>query len=259
MKNILIICQARFGSTRLPGKVLLKILCKPLLWYLVKRLKLVKTPCKIIIATTSSDENKSIVDFAKSMNIDFFAGSELDVLDRYYQTAKKYNGEVIVRITSDCPLTDPAIIDHALDIFLNGDYDYVSNVEPPTYPDGFDVEVFSFDALERTWNEAKSVFLREHVTLYIREDIRNNLGKFSYYNFRNDIDYNEYRLTVDTKEDFELISTIIEEFHDRWDIFTMNDVINFLEKNPELRQINIKYKRNEGVEKSLREDKEINN
>jgi len=247
MKNILIICQARFGSTRLPGKVLLKILDKPLLWYVIKRLELVKTPCNIIIATVDSDENKPIIEFAKNSNLNWFAGSEDDVLDRYYQTAKKYNGEVIVRITSDCPLTDPGIVDQGLEIFLNGDYDYVSNVEPPTYPDGFDVEVFSFEVLERTWKEAKELSIREHVTFYIRKSFSNKEGKFKCFNFENKQDYNKYRLTVDTKEDFELISIIIKEFQDRWETFTMDDVIKFIDTNSKLRELNEMYERDEAL------------
>ncbi len=243
MKNILIICQARYGSTRLPGKVLRRILGKPLLWYVIKRLELVKTPSKIIIATAITDDNIPIRQFAKSLKIDFFAGSEDDVLDRYYQAAKIYKGDIIVRITSDCPLMDPAIIDNGLEIFLSGNYDYVSNVEPPTYPDGFDVEIFSFEALERVFKEEKRIEVREHVTLCIREDIRNKQGKFSTFNFTNKSDYNDYRLTVDTQEDFELISKIIENFHKRWNNFKMNDVIDFIKKNPELKELNSKYNR----------------
>ena len=247
MKKILIICQARYGSTRLPGKVLLNILDKPLLWYVIKRLELVKTPCEIIIATVDSEENKHIIEFAKNMNLKYFAGSEQDVLDRYYQAAKKFNGDIIVRITSDCPLSDPQIIDRALEIFLEGDYDYVCNVEPPTYPDGFDVEVFSFSALESVWREEKDIAIREHVTFHIRLDMRNNHGNFKTFNFENDKDYNDYRLTVDTKEDFELVSIIIKEFHDLWDKFTMEDVIKFIEKHPNLRELNKMYDRDEAV------------
>jgi spore coat polysaccharide biosynthesis protein SpsF len=257
MKNILIICQARYGSTRLPGKVLLKILDKPLLWYVIKRLEQVKTKHKIIIATVDSEENLPIVNFAKSFNLDYFLGSEEDVLDRYYLAAKKFNGEILVRITSDCPLTDPSIIDQALEIFLNGNYDYVCNVEPPTYPDGFDIEIFSYEALEKTWREANRTSLREHVTLYIREDMRNNEEKFKTFNFKNDKDYQDYRLTVDTKEDFELISIIIKEFYDRWHEFTMNDIIEFIDNNQKLKQINAKYERDEGLDKSYKEDKII--
>jgi len=249
MKKILIICQARYGSTRLPGKALLKINNKPLLWYVIKRLELVKHPCEIIIATADSEENNSIIEFAKNQNLKYFAGNEEDVLDRYYQTAKKYDGEIIVRITSDCPLTDPQIIDEALEIFLKGDYDYVCNVEPPTYPDGFDVEVFSFNALERVWKIEENKSIREHVTFHIRLDMRKQQCNFKSFNFKNDYDYKDYRLTVDTKEDFELLSIIIKEFYNRWDKFDMKDVIQFIDKNPNLRDLNKMYERDEAVKK----------
>lgn len=252
MKNILIISQARYSSTRLPGKVLLKILDKPLLWYLIERLKLVKTPNQLIIATGISHSNKPIIDFAKKKNVNYFAGSEEDVIDRYYQTAKYYNGAIIVRITTDCPLMDPAIIDYGLNIFINGDYDYVSNVQPPTFPDGFDVEIFSFNALETSWKESKKPSEREHVTPYIW---KNEEKQFKLKNFENEIDLSNFRLTVDTKEDFILISKIIEEFYDKWNKFTMKDVIMYLKKNPELLKINSQYQRNEGYLKSLKEDK----
>jgi spore coat polysaccharide biosynthesis protein SpsF len=255
MKNILIICQARFNSVRLPGKVLLKILNKTLLWYLIERLKLVKTPNKIIIATASSKSNQPIINFAKENGIDYFVGSEDDVLDRYYKTAKYFEGEIIVRITGDCPLMDPSIIDRGLEIYLNGDYDYVSNVDPPTFPDGFDVEIFSFEALEKAWKESKMKSQREHVTPYIRE----NKEKFTQKNFKNNKNLENIRLTVDTKEDFILISKVIENFHNSWNYFNLEDVIMFLKKNPDLLRINAQYERNEGYLKSLREDQILNN
>ncbi len=247
MKNILIICQARFGSTRLPGKVLRRILDKELLWYVVKRLELIKTPNRIIIATANTEQNKPIIDFAKSLKLDWFAGSEDDVLDRFYQAAKEYNGEIIVRITSDCPLTDPAIVDNGINIFLNGSYDYVSNVEPPTYPDGFDVEVFSFEALEKTWKQEKELSIREHVTFHIRKSFRNRDGRFRCFNFENKQNLQNYRLTVDTKEDFELISLIIKKFHNMWDTFTMEDIISYIDENPELKMLNAMYERDKAL------------
>jgi len=241
MKNILIISQARMASSRLPGKVLRNVFGKPLLWYLMERLKLVKKVNRILIATGSPETNQPIIDFAKEQNIDYFIGNEDDVLDRYYQAAKHYKGNIIVRITSDCPLMDPDLIDQGLEMFLNGNYAYISNGHPPTYPDGFDIEIFSFKALETAWMEAKLPSEREHVTLYIR-DKKND---FKRNNFENDKNYEEYRLTVDTKEDFALISKIIENFYDQWETFTVQDVVKLMEQNPRLKQINIQYKRNE--------------
>lgn len=253
MKNILIICQARYDSIRLPGKVLREIQGKPLLWYTVKRLQLVKIPNKLIIATANSKSNQKIIEFAKKLKINFFVGSEADVLDRYYQTSKFYNGDIIVRITGDCPLIDPTIIEKGLEMFLKGTFDYISNVHPPTYPDGFDVEIFSFQTLETAWKKAKLLSEREHVTPYIWK----NPDKFKLKNFKNYENVSNLRLTVDTKDDFILISKIIEKFHDRWDQFSMEEVIQYLKANPKFLKINNQYERNEGYLKSIREEKKI--
>lgn len=255
MKNILIITQARVKSTRLPGKVLRTILNKPLLFYLVERLNLVQTPNKFIIATGPAELNKEIIDFAKKFNLNYFIGSENDVLDRYYQTSKKFNGDIIVRITSDCPLMDPNLIDNGLKMFFTMKYEYVSNAHPPTYPDGYDIEIFSFKKLENAWKKAILPSEREHVTPYIWK----NIDKSKMGNFEHDVDLSKFRLTVDTQEDFLLISKIFENFHDNWRDFRLKDVINFLTKNPELLKINAQYERNEGYLKSLREDKTIKN
>lgn len=254
MKNILIISQARYASTRLPGKVLLTIRNKPLLWYLLKRLELVKTPNQIIIATSTSDSNKPLLDYLREQKINYYAGDENDVLDRFYRTAKHYSGEIIVRITADCPLIDSTLIDRGLDIFLNDNFDYLSNVHPPTFPDGYDIEIFTFKALETSWKNAKLNSEREHVTPFIY----NNPKIFSIENFQNDKDISNIRLTVDTKKDFILISKIIENFHDRWTKFDLKDVIAFINQNPHLLKINAQYERNEGYFKSLKEDRLIN-
>ena len=243
MKEILIISQVRMGSTRLPGKVLKKILDKPMLYYLVKRITCVKTQHKFILAIADSDSNQPLIDFAKKLNLRYFIGSEEDVLDRTYMTAKQFSGDIIVRITSDCPLTDPEIIDRGLNIYLSGDYDYISNVHPPTYPAGFGVEIFSFKTLETAWKEAKKPFEREHVTPYIWK----NPNKFIIKNFRNTIDLSNLWLTVDTYEDFLLISKIIEHFHHNWISVKLNDMINYLKENPELLKINYQYKRNKNI------------
>lgn len=254
MKNILIIVQARFSSTRLPGKVLIKIRDKPLLWYVINRIKQVKTKHKLVIATGHLDANKPIIEFAKNHNIDFYVGHEDDVLDRYYQTAKYFRGEVIVRITSDCPLIDPKIIDELLEIYLDRNYDYLSNVHPPTYPDGYDTEIFSFEALERTWKKSRLPSEREHVTPFIWKNLER---EFIIENIEYRIDYSKYRLTVDTVDDFKLISIIIEHFYDKWEDFHLEDVIKFLDDNPELVDINKQFKRDEGYAKSLIKDKQF--
>ena len=220
---------------------------------MIERLKLVKKANRILIATASPETNQPIIDFAKEQNIDYFKGNEDDVLDRYYQAAKYFKGDIIVRITSDCPLMDPDLIDQGLEMFLNGNYSYVSNGHPPTYPDGFDIEIFSFKALETAWMEAKLPSEREHVTPYIW----NHEEKFSIGNFENEIDLSKYRLTIDTPEDFTLISIIIKYFHDKWIEFRLKDVMKFLNENPKLVELNAMYIYNEGYLKSLEEDKKF--
>ena len=197
------------------------------------------------------EANKPIIKFAKKNKIDFFIGDEDDVLDRYYQAAKSFKGDIIIRITSDCPLIDPKIIDQLLEIYFEGNYEYLSNVHPPTYPDGYDTEIFSFKALEKAWKKAKLPSEREHVTPYIWKNLTK---EFTIKNVVNKIDYSKYRLTVDTPEDFNLLSLIIDHFHDRWDDFCMDDVIKFLEEKPELLKINEQFMRDEGYYKSLKEE-----
>lgn len=253
MKNILIISQARMTSTRLPGKIMMKIQGKPLLWYLVARLKLIKKANKIIITTASPATNQPIIDFAKEQNIDYYVGSEEDVLDRYYQAAKHFKGDVIIRITSDCPLIDPDLIDKGLELFLSGDYSYISNGHPPTYPDGYDIEIFSFETLETAWKKAELPSEREHVTAFIWKHKK----RFKIGNFENDVDLSNYRLTVDTPEDFKLISIIIETFKDNWTEVRLKDVMELLNKRPKLVEINAMYEYNEGYLKSLKDDEEF--
>lgn len=254
MKNILIISQARMGSTRLPGKVLKEISGKPLIWYLIKRIEQIKTPYKFIIATSLNENNKPLIEFAKELKIDYFEGNEDDVLDRYYQAAKKFIGDIIVRITSDCPLMEPDLVDRALNMFLNGNFDYLSNCHPYTYPDGYDIEIFSFEALEKAWNEAELPSEREHVTPYIW---KNEKEQFMIGNFENDENLSGFRLTVDTPEDFLLISKIIEKFYDNWVNIRLRDVMGFLKENPDLLKINNQFKSNEGYLLSLEEDKKF--
>jgi len=253
MKNILIIIQARMGSSRLPGKILKEVLDKPLLYFLIKRLKLVNTPNKLIIATTTSKKDDPIVEFAKNHNIDYYRGSEDDVLDRYYQTALKFDGEIIVRITADCPLMDPELVDMGIELLISRNFDYVSDNHPETYPDGYDVEVFTFNALETAWKEGKLPSEREHVTPYIWKNP--NLFKLGVY--KSDVDLSSFRITIDEEDDYILISKIFEAFKGNWLNIRLKDVINFLRKNPEVLKINERYIRNEGYLKSLEEDKKF--
>lgn len=250
------IIQARMSSTRLHGKVLKKIGGKTLLEILVERVRRASSIEKIVIATTDSAEDKKIADLAGKLGLDSHRGSEKDVLDRYYQTAKKFKADVVVRITGDCPLMDPKIIDRVVEYYKeNSDkYDYVSNVRPPTFPDGMDVEVFPFEVLEKAWKKAKLPSEREHVTAYIA----NHPEIFKIGNILRKDDVSSMRLTVDSKEDFEVVKRIIENFPDKKD-FGLEDILDLKRKNPKIFLGNNKYERNEGMKKSFEEDKKFLN
>ena len=166
--KIISIIQARLGSTRLPGKVLKPILSRPMLSYMLERVKAAKRIDALMIATTENKSDQPIVEFCRSEKIKCFRGSENDVLDRYYQAARSVQAEIIVRLTADCPLIDPAVVDEIVEAFLTKypNIDFASNVKPATFPDGMDIEVFSFAALEWAWKETKNPLEREHVTPY---------------------------------------------------------------------------------------------
>jgi len=251
--KVIAIIQARMGSTRLPGKVMREILGKPMLWYLVNRLKQAKLIDKIVIATTGDDKDKPIVQFARELGIDSFAGSEQDVLDRYYQAAKKYKAEVVVRVTADCPLLDPRITDKVIRRFLKGDCDYGTNAVERTYPDGLDIEVFSFTALEKTWKEVSWSSEREHVTSYIYK----NPDKFRLAHVKNNDDLSHLRWTVDEERDFEFVRQVYEHLYREGNIFYMKDILELLKKYPHLEKINQGIATNEGYAKSLREDRQV--
>ncbi|MFX1383435.1 MAG: cytidylyltransferase domain-containing protein [Promethearchaeota archaeon] len=255
MKKIAVIIQARVGSTRLPGKVLAEIEGHPLLWHLVKRLQNSKFSPEIIIATTNSEEDLEILTLSERLNVESYAGSIDDVLDRVYQAALKFRIDIIIRITADCPLIDPEVFDKVLEFYLENDYDYVSNTHPPTYPDGLDVEICSFKVLERTWKEAKLASEREHVTYHIW----NNNQKFKlgniYYKEGFSEDLSALRWTVDEKEDLDFVREVFKNLYSKKKIFLLNDILELLKEKPDLMNINNQYERNEGLLKSLKDDK----
>lgn len=233
--RIVSIIQARMGSTRLPGKVLKKVLGKTLLEYQIERVQRSKFIDEIVVATTIKKADDAIVELCDSLGVRTFRGSEEDVLSRYYESATKYQADVIVRLTSDCPLIDPDIIDQVIQFFLNNQpIDYVSNTFKRTYPRGLDTEVFSYTTLKRMYKEATLVRDREHVTAYIYT----NENKFNFDYLSNDVIYGHHRWTVDTKEDFELIKRIIESIYPVNPKFTMNDIIKLLEVNPSWMKLN---------------------
>lgn len=234
--KIVCIVQARVGSTRLPGKVLKKICGKTVLEHDVIRLKLIKNIDEIVIATTELDRDNKIVEECKKMNVKYFRGSEQNVLARYYYAAKENNADIVVRVTSDCPLIDPEVSSKIIEFYLENmdKYDYVSNTIDRTYPRGLDIEVFSFKALEKTFKEAIIERDKEHVTPYIWD----NPDKFKLCQYRNDIDYSYLRWTLDTEEDYLLISTVYKELYGTKDILGFNNIIELFKKKPNIRQIN---------------------
>jgi len=254
----LAILQARMSSTRLPNKVLKKVNNKELLAYECERILKSKKIDKLIIATSNSIEDNAIEEFAKRENIEVFRGSLDDVLARYYVCAKEYkeNHNIdnlnIVRVTGDCPVIDPDVIDEVIKIFENGKYDYTSNTLTPTFPDGMDIEICTFKALEDAYKNATFKSDREHVTLYIK-----NSDKFKKFNYKAKYDFSHLRLTVDEQNDFDLIKIILENLYPRKKNFTYLNIISYMTQNPNLLFINSDIKRDEGLAKSLKEDGRI--
>ena len=239
MSKIGCIIQARMGSTRLPGKVLMQINNKPMLHYLIKQLEFSKEINEIVIATTTLKEDLEIVKFAKKNNIRFFIGSDDDVLDRYYQCAKEFSFSTIVRITADNPLIDPHIVDKVIRCFKDNTYDYVSNAISRTFPYGTEVEIFSFNALENAWKNACKHSEREHVTSFIYK----NKTKFKTFNLTNKIDLSRFRWTIDRPNDLKLVREIISK-NNKFPI-TTEAVLKILKENPDLLKINNKNNINE--------------
>ncbi|MAF76564.1 MAG: spore coat protein [Halobacteriovoraceae bacterium] len=241
------ILQARLSSTRLPGKVLMKVTERPLLEIQIKRVLKSSFIDRLILATSVGSDDDLIEELGKSLGVEVFRGSLDDVLDRFYQSVRDIDSENIVRLTGDCPIIDPSVIDLVIERHLNSDADYTTNSLNPTYPDGMDVEVFKKEALEESWKNASKKSEREHVTLYINS----RPEKFKIQHVKNTDDLSHLRWTVDEQEDFNLVKMIIENFKNL--DFTLQDSLNFVRDN-NLEDYNTKYKRNEGLEKSIRED-----
>lgn len=237
MKTAAII-QARFGSTRLPGKIFKDLCGKPVLRHVVNRLSHSELLDKIIVATTTLPEDDIVEKFCVENNILFSRGSSEDVLSRYYEAAKKFEADIIIRITSDCPVIDPQILDNMIEEFITinktEQLDYMSNSIRRTFPRGLDVEIFTFDVLEKIFNEANQTYEREHVTPYIYQ----HPGIFRIKNFAGEKDYSFHRWTVDTPEDYELIKKIYEALYDPKKIFLFEDILKLFDREPGLIGIN---------------------
>ena len=245
------IIQARMGSSRLPGKVLKEIQKKPILDYVIKQVKFSKKIKKIVIATTVDQNDNVIEKFCQSKKISYFRGKENDVLDRYYQCGKKFGFKKIVRITSDNPLIDPEIIDECIEVYEKNNFDYLSTEHPPTLPQGYAVEIFTFKALENAWKNAKKPSEREHVTPYFY----NHPEFFSLYNFQYKKNLSNIRCTLDRENDFLFIKKIILSANKQ--PILLNDLLKIISDNPKLLDINKNNIYNEGYIKSLEEDRKF--
>jgi len=246
------IIQARMGSSRLPGKVMEKLdEDNTVLSYVIRQLKHSKFLDDIVVATTSLKRDEVIVDFLENEGIKYFCGDEENVLDRYYQCAKKFSVSEIVRIPSDKPLIDPDIVDKCIQIFLSKKYDYVTTFLEPSFPYGTEVEIFSFDALEKTWKNAKLPSEHENVTPYIY----NNKDKFQIYNVKNSIDLSHLRWVVDRAEDLELVRQLVSKIDK--DPILMQDILEVFKSDPKLAEINSNVRHDEGYQKSLKKDQEF--
>ncbi len=241
MKTVAIV-QARMGSTRFPDKVMRPIGGTPMIGLLLERLAKSRRIYQIVLATSKNPRNEPLGRYARELGFAVSQGSEDDVLDRYCQAAKREGADTVVRVTGDCPLIDPLLVDAVIGKFFDSGVDYASNTSPPTYPDGLDTEVFSYRALETAGRQAKAPGEREHVTPYIRES-----KQFTHLNYANDTDQSGERWTVDEPEDFEVIQRVFEHFHPRRD-FGWLEVLALRNERPELFMANRHLMRNEGVQ-----------
>jgi spore coat polysaccharide biosynthesis protein SpsF (cytidylyltransferase family) len=249
MKNVIMI-QARMESSRLANKAMILIDGRPVIGYLLKRVQRVRIVDAVVVVTSYHRRNDPLADYVKRSGFAVFRGEEEDVLDRYYQAARTYGAETIVRIMGDCPLIDPQVIERVMKEHMVGDYDYVSNVMDPTFPDGMEVEVFNFAALEKSWEEARSPSQREHVTLYMR-----NQSEFKKANVTHVPDLSAERWVLDTPQDLQVIEGILTGLYRYRPDFTMQDILAFKAENPGLFEINKAITRQEGYLRSLAESR----
>jgi glutamate-1-semialdehyde 2,1-aminomutase len=237
----LAVVQARMGSTRLPDKVMLPLGGVPMIEFLLARLARAASVDRIVLATSTDPRNEPLARHVKALGHEVFRGSEGDVLDRYYHAAQPYAPDTVIRITGDCPLVDPGLVDELVRQFRSSGADYLSNTNPPTYPDGLDIEIFRFGALSRAWREATLPYDREHVTPYLKEP-----GRFKVVNSPAASDFSAERWTVDEPADYEVIGSICRHFAPRTD-FTWEEVMALRGSQPALFEPNLTIQRNEGA------------
>ena len=242
---VVAIIQARMSSTRLPGKIMADIAGRPMLWHVVNRVNQAKMVDKVVLATTTKKTDDPVADFCAANGITCFRGSEIDVLDRFYWAARENLAYTVIRITSDCPLTDPDVIDRVVTKLQESGSDYAANCIRYTYPDGLDVEVFTFEALKKAWREAKKPTEREHVTPYIRFS-----NRFTVCSVEQNKDLSAQRWTVDEAADLEFVRQVYAHFAPKRN-FCLKDVLGLLRDKPELSEINRGIIMNEGYYKSI--------
>ncbi len=240
------IIQARCGSTRFPNKVFSIIDGRPLIWHVVNRLRYTESIDDIIIATTTNPQDKELEHWCKKNKIKVFCGNEEDVLNRYYEAASRYPSDYIVRITADDPFKEPAIVDKVIKKLIEENMDFVTNNYPPSFPEGLDCEAFTFNTLLIMENEATDPFEREHVTQYVYH----NPGKFKIGNVSSEKDLSFLRWTIDTLDDYEMVNRIYKNrLNDNTDILLMDDILDILDRYPEISKINSKVKRSSMYQK----------
>ena len=248
------IIQARMGSTRLPGKVLMEVIeGKPVLYYVINQLKYCKSFEKLIIATTTLPEDDKIVQFCIDNNVNYFRGDSKNVLERHYRCAEKFSLSTVIRMPADKPLLDPEIVDKVVEAFNSNSYDYVTNFLPSTYPSGTEVEVLSFNALKIAYEKAILPSEKEHVTNYIYD----HKDDFRIFNVVNSENLSNFRWAVDRIEDLRLVREIVSNIHKS--PILIKDILELFKNEPNLVEINKQVDSNEGNTKSKKEDEEFIN
>jgi spore coat polysaccharide biosynthesis protein SpsF (cytidylyltransferase family) len=245
--------QARMGSTRYPHKVLAEVVGKPMLWHIVNRLGFAHRVDQVVLSTSDKPSDEPIRAFAKSYEIPCFAGSELDLIDRLYRTAKYFGAHALVRITGDCPLIDPSVVDKVVASYIthSDNMDYVTNILPPTYPDGLDTEVYPATTLERLWKEIEDPLWREWFPKYLWEHEK----EFRIHNVKHSEDLSHLRWTVDYEEDLIFVQEVYRRLYTNGRPFLMQDVLDLLNHEPHLGRINAGHNRNEGYLSQTTTDK----
>lgn len=255
LSKVIAIIQARVGSTRLPGKVLLPLGDKSVLEHVIARVKKARNVLETLVATSINKEDEKIAELCRNLGVRVFRGSEKDVLDRFYHASLPLRPGHIVRITADCPVIDPKVIDETIEAYLSRRIDYIGNrPEKMGFPDGQDVEVFKFSVLEKSWKEARLYSEREHVTAYIKN--HPELFKLGVHNCFADL-FNK-RWTLDREDDYTFVNLLYENLYKKNKFFGVKEILILLKQHPEYEKVNAWIPSNEGYLKSLREDKILN-